>query len=45
MAIIDADTEVPAPFEQDFEKQTAATQRYFDDPRFAGIIRTVRGLQ
>ncbi|HEV7579758.1 MAG TPA: isocitrate lyase ICL2 [Mycobacterium sp.] len=45
MAIIDADTEVPAPFEQDFEKQTAATQRYFDDPRFAGIIRLYTARQ
>src|SRR6201990_3319708 len=35
MAIIDADNEVPAPFEKD----VANTQRYFDDPRFAGIIR------
>ncbi|WAJ42759.1 isocitrate lyase ICL2 [Mycobacterium sp. Aquia_216] len=45
MAIIDADTEVPAPFEQDLEKQTAATQRYFDDPRFAGIIRLYSARQ
>ncbi|MCV7028367.1 isocitrate lyase ICL2 [Mycobacterium sherrisii] len=41
MAIIDADTEVPAPFEQ----ETAATQRYFDDPRFAGIIRLYTARQ
>jgi isocitrate lyase len=41
MAIIDADTEVPAPFEQD----VAATQRYFDDPRFAGIIRLYTARQ
>ncbi|MEC4764926.1 isocitrate lyase ICL2 [Mycobacterium sherrisii] len=40
MAII-ADTEVPAPFEQ----ETAATQRYFDDPRFAGIIRLYTARQ
>src|SRR5258708_36661567 len=45
MAIIDADTEVPAPFEQDFEKATAATQRYFHDPRFAGIIRLYTARQ
>jgi isocitrate lyase len=45
MAIIDANTEVPAPFEQDFEKATAATQRYFDDPRFAGIIRLYTARQ
>jgi isocitrate lyase len=41
MAIIDADTEVPATFEQD----VAATQRYFDDPRFAGIIRLYTARQ
>jgi isocitrate lyase len=41
MAIIDADTEVPAPFEQD----VAATQRYFDDARFAGIIRLYTARQ
>jgi isocitrate lyase len=41
MAIIDADTEVPAPFEQD----VAATQRYFDDSRFVGIIRLYTARQ
>jgi isocitrate lyase len=41
MAIIDADTEAPAPFEQD----VATTQRYFDDPRFAGIIRLYTARQ
>jgi len=41
MAIIDADTEVPAPFEQG----VAATQRYFDDPRFDGIIRLYTARQ
>src|SRR5246500_5583786 len=41
MAIIDADTEVPAPFERD----VAATQRYIDDPRFAGIIRLYTARQ
>ena len=41
MAIIDADTEVPAPFDQD----VAATQRYIDDPRFAGIIRLYTARQ
>src|ERR1700742_3368642 len=45
MAIIDADTEVPAPFEQDLKEQTAATQRYFDDPRFDGIIRLYSARQ
>jgi isocitrate lyase len=41
MAIIDADTEVPAPFEEN----VAATQRYIDDPRFAGIIRLYTARQ
>ncbi|HEY2504425.1 MAG TPA: isocitrate lyase ICL2 [Mycobacterium sp.] len=41
MAIIDADTEVPAPFEQN----VAGTQRYFDDSRFAGIIRLYTARQ
>jgi isocitrate lyase len=41
MAIIDADTEVPAPFEQD----VAATQRYLDNSRFDGIIRLYTARQ
>src|ERR1700741_121515 len=41
MAIIDADTEVPAPFEED----VAATQRYFNGSRFAGIIRLYTARQ
>jgi isocitrate/methylisocitrate lyase len=41
MAIIDADTEVPAPFEQ----EVAATQRYLDDPRFAGVMRLYTARQ
>ncbi len=41
MAIIDADTEVPAPVDED----VAATQRYFDDPRFAGKIRLYTARQ
>jgi isocitrate lyase len=41
MAIIDADTEVPAPFEED----VAATQRYLDDSRFDGIIRLYTARQ
>ncbi|CDO88891.1 isocitrate lyase [Mycobacterium triplex] len=41
MAIIDADTEVPAPFDED----VAAAQRYFDDPRFAGKIRLYTARQ
>ncbi len=39
MAIAETDTEVHTPFERDFEKDVAATQRYFDSSRFAGIIR------
>ncbi|BBY20438.1 isocitrate lyase ICL2 [Mycobacterium stomatepiae] len=45
MAIIDADTEVPAPFDEDFDQQIAATQRYFDDQRFAGKIRLYSARQ
>ncbi len=41
MAIIESDTEVRTPFEQD----VAATQRYFDDPRFAGVIRLYTARQ
>ncbi|CQD14529.1 isocitrate lyase [Mycobacterium lentiflavum] len=41
MAIIDADTEVPAPFDED----VAATHRYFDDPRFAGKTRLYTARQ
>lgn len=41
MAIIDADTEVPALFDED----VAATQRYFDDQRFAGKIRLYSARQ
>src|ERR1700739_1782488 len=41
MAITESDTEVRTPFEQD----VAATQRYFDDPRFAGIIRLYTARQ
>ena len=41
MAIIDKDTEVQSPFEQDI----AATQRYIDDPRFAGITRLYTARQ
>ncbi|OBF80456.1 isocitrate lyase [Mycobacterium sp. 852002-51163_SCH5372311] len=45
MAIIESDTEVHSPFEQDFEQETAATQRYFDGPRFAGITRLYTARQ
>src|SRR5271167_951030 len=41
MAIIETDTEVQTPFEQD----VAATQRYFDGSRFAGIIRLYSARQ
>ncbi|MBV8787633.1 MAG: isocitrate lyase ICL2 [Mycobacterium sp.] len=41
MAIIDRDTEV----RPSFEDQVAATQRYFDDPRFEGIIRLYTARQ
>jgi isocitrate lyase len=49
MAMIGADAETPTPFEQgahnDFEKDLAATQRYFDSPRFDGIIRLYSARQ
>jgi isocitrate lyase len=41
MAIIDTDTEVRAPFDDD----VAATQRYIDGPRFAGITRLYTARQ
>ncbi|HUH67975.1 MAG TPA: isocitrate lyase ICL2 [Mycobacterium sp.] len=41
MAIIDTDTEVRTPFEQD----VTATQRYFDGSRFAGITRLYTARQ
>src|SRR6201998_1775278 len=41
MAIIDAATEVTAPFDDD----VAATQRYFNGSRFAGIIRLYTARQ
>ena len=41
MAIIEADVQAPTPFEQD----VAATQRYFDSPRFDGIIRLYTARQ
>jgi isocitrate lyase len=41
MTIIDADTDVRTPFEQD----VAATQAYFDSPRFAGVIRLYSARQ
>jgi isocitrate lyase len=49
MGIIEVDAETPTPFEQDsekdFEKDLAATQRYFDSPRFDGIIRLYSARQ
>ena len=41
MTTIDADTKVRTPFEQD----VAATQAYFDSPRFDGIIRLYSARQ
>jgi isocitrate lyase len=41
MAIIEADAEPPTPFEQD----VAATQQYFDSPRFDGIVRLYTARQ
>jgi isocitrate lyase len=41
MAIVEADAQPLTPFEQD----VAATQRYFDSPRFEGIIRLYTARQ
>jgi isocitrate lyase len=41
MAIVEADAQPLTPFEQD----VAATQRYFDSPRFDGIIRLYTARQ
>src|SRR6476661_9017664 len=41
MAIVEADAQPQTPFEQD----VAATQRYFDSPRFDGIIRLYSARQ
>ncbi len=41
MAIAEADVETRTPFEED----VAATQRYFDSPRFAGIVRLYTARQ
>src|SRR5258708_37491031 len=41
MAIIEADAQPQTPFERD----VAATQRYFDSPRFAGLIRLYTARQ
>ncbi len=41
MTIVEADAQAPSPFEQD----VVATQRYFDSPRFEGIIRLYSARQ
>src|ERR1700760_2302128 len=41
MAIVEADAQPQTPFEQD----VAATQRYFDSPRFEGVIRLYTARQ
>jgi isocitrate lyase len=41
MAVIEADVEASTPFEQD----VAATQRYFDSPRFDGSVRLYTARQ
>ncbi len=41
MAIVEADAQPQTPFEQD----VAAIQRYFDSPRFEGIIRLYSARQ
>ena len=41
MSIIEADAETPTTFEQD----VAATQRYFESPRFEGIVRLYTARQ
>jgi isocitrate lyase len=42
---IETDAAARTPFEQDFGKDVAATQRYFDSPRFDGIIRLYTARQ
>ena len=41
MAIVESDLEIITPF----EREVAATQRYFDSPRFAGIVRLYTARQ
>jgi isocitrate lyase len=41
MAIVESDLETITPF----EREVAATQRYFDSPRFAGILRLYTARQ
>ncbi|GFG72827.1 isocitrate lyase ICL2 [Mycobacterium botniense] len=45
MATIEADAAARTPFTQDLENEIAATQRYFDSPRFDGIIRLYSARQ
>ncbi|MBX9640085.1 MAG: isocitrate lyase ICL2 [Mycobacteriaceae bacterium] len=45
MAIAETDNAVQSPFEQDLEKDLAATQRYFESPRFNGITRLYTARQ
>jgi len=42
---IDADTEARTPLPDDFDNDVAATQRYFDSPRFEGITRLYSARQ
>ncbi|HEY2449103.1 MAG TPA: isocitrate lyase ICL2 [Mycobacterium sp.] len=42
---IDAETEARAPLADDFHNDVAATQRYFDSPRFDGITRLYSARQ
>ncbi|MHA7653599.1 isocitrate lyase ICL2 [Mycobacterium sp. ML4] len=45
MAIAETDNAVQSPFEQDFEKDLTATQRYFESSRFNGITRLYTARQ
>ncbi|QNI07186.1 isocitrate lyase family protein [Mycobacterium kubicae] len=45
MAIAETDTEVQTPIQQKFQQDIAATQQYFDSPRFDGIIRLYTARQ
>ncbi len=42
---IDADAGARTPLEDDFQRDVAATQRYFDSPRFDGITRLYSARQ
>ena len=42
---IDADTEARTPLADEFHTDVAATQRYFDSPRFEGITRLYSARQ